>query len=124
MKNQEQLEAAIASGNQKSKYSKPRFKWVGRWSEREKKIRLFRWMWMRGHGPGVAGKGNYSATISVGIEWKLEDLWIGVFWKRPNNSKEVFWLKGNPDELIVWVCLLPCLPIRFHYIRSYGGHRV
>lgn len=69
-------------------------------------------MWMRGHGPGVGAPDNYSAKLSVGIERKIEDLWVGAFWK------------GDRDEREVWVCLVPCLPIRFHYKRSYGGFEV
>lgn len=35
----------------------------------------------------------------IGIEFKLQDLWVGVYWKRVGNSVDA------------WICLLPCLPI-------------
>ena len=37
--------------------------------------------------------------LELGLEFKVEDLWIGIFWKREELN------------LDIWVCLLPMLPI-------------
>lgn len=104
--NNEQIEAkSLAS--MKAKY--PRIKRVLTWSRSEKRLRLFRVLWVRGLGPGYGAPENYSAKLSVAIEWKPVDLWVGAFWK------------GERDERTFWLCLLPCVPIRFHYKRAYGG---
>lgn len=102
----EQNEAASVA---RAQANFPKWKWRGTWSRREKRLRLFIVSWLRGFGPGWGAPDNYNAALSVGIEWKLPDLWLGVFWK------------GDRDERIVWVCLIPCVPIRFHYQRAYGG---
>lgn len=59
---------------------------------------------------------NYSGIcsnkLSVSICWVPRDLWIGAFWK-PGC------VPGYPGTL--WICVLPCLPIRFHWVKSWGG---
>ena len=52
-----------------------------------------RWETSTGIPIGLRG-GGYSQKLSISLQFKIEDFWI---------------------------CLLPCLPIRFHYVRSYGG---
>jgi hypothetical protein len=89
-----------------------RCRWIGRYSKTEKLLRLIRIIWQRGDGPGLGGRGNYSAKLSVAVEFKLADFWIGAFWKTKRDEK---WL---------WVCVIPCVPLRFHYQRSYGGRHV
>ncbi len=103
---QEQREAQAVAQAQEAF---PKYRWIGTLSTKEKRLRLFLFCWLRGFGPGWGAPDHYNAALSIGIEWKLADLWLGVFWK------------GGRDEWWVWVCLLPCLPIRFHYRRSYGG---
>lgn len=102
----EQHEAAMVA---KHRAAFPKWRWIGVWSKREKRLRLLKLSWLGGCGPGWGAPDHYNAALSIGIEWKLADLWIGVSWK------------GNRDERWVWVCLLPCVPIRFHYRRAYGG---
>lgn len=104
--NSEQSEAKGLAA-MKQKY--PRLHWLGTWSRVEKRLRLWKYSFVRGLGPGYGAPENYSGALSVGLEWKLPDLWIGAFWK------------GDRDEWFLWICLLPCLPIRFHYRRAYGG---
>ena len=36
---------------------------------------------------------------NVGVEFKLQDLWVGMYWKRIGNSVDL------------WICFVPCLPI-------------
>lgn len=102
----EQQEAANVASARKNF---PKLKWRGTWSRREKRLRLFIFSWLRGLGPGWGTPNNYNAALSVGVEWKVEDLWLGVFWK------------GTRDERWIWLCVIPCVPIRFHYRRAYGG---
>ncbi len=86
-----------------------RAKSVFRWDAGAKMFRLLRVMWERGeYGPGPKDW-LYSVKLSLAVELKLADFWVGAFWK---------W---DRDERTVWVCFLPCVPIRIHYIRSYGG---
>ena len=47
---------------------------------------------------------------SISIGWKPEDAWVGAFWKT-----ESAW------NFYLWICLLPCLPIRLHRVRTWGG---
>lgn len=103
---QEQNEAASVESARKHF---PKWRWIGTWSRREKRLRLLKFSWLRGLGPGWGAPGHYNAALSIGVEWKLADLWLGIFWK------------GARDDREVWVCLLPCIPIRFHYQRAYGG---
>lgn len=70
-------------------------------------IAAHRFYWNRGN----VGDGNgYSTKVSVKLLWEPRDLWIGAYWTR-NGS----------DHLFVYLCLLPTLPIRFHWARSWGG---
>lgn len=45
--------------------------------------------------------------LNVSIKFEPRDLWIGVFWTR----------QGGPAYYIldIYICLLPMLPIRFHF---------
>jgi|SRR5947209_147364 len=72
----------------------------------ERRLVLTRIYWNRGT-PGD-GKG-YSAKFTVSLCWQWRDLWVGLS------------LKPERAGWIAWLCLLPCLPIRFHLLRSYGG---
>lgn len=105
-------EQAEARSLERKRKEYPRFKRVLTWSREEKRLRLFRVLWMKGLGPGYGAPENYSAMLSVALEWKLEDLWVGAFWN------------GDRDECTLWLCILPCLPIRLHYKRAYGGWQV
>lgn len=72
----------------------------------ERRLVLTRIYWNRGT-PGD-GKG-YSTKFTVSLCFAWYDIWIGLFIKRE------LW------GCIAYLCLLPCLPIRFHWKRSYGG---
>jgi hypothetical protein len=71
----------------------------------EKRLCLTRLRWER----GPVGFGGTSNKVSISIQLKPQDLWVGAFWKRSEGG----WT--------VWICLLPCLPIRIHWVKSYGG---
>ena len=72
----------------------------------QKRLVLLRAFWNRGT-PGD-GEG-YGATLSVSICWAWYDLCVGLF------------VRPELDAWIAYLCVLPCLPIRIHYKRSYGG---
>lgn len=60
---------------------------------------------------GIVGDGNgHSNKLSIKLLWDPRDLWLGVYWTKPSAY-----------ALAVYVCLLPCLPIRIHHLRAYGG---
>jgi hypothetical protein len=63
----------------------------------------------RNHGNVGDGKG-YSTKLSIKLLLEPRDLWIGVYWTR-----------GGNDHLFVYLCILPMLPVRFHWARSWGG---
>lgn len=104
--NEEQQEAARLNV---SKSSYPRFKPIFTWSRQERRLRLFRLLWFKGLGPGFFGDGNYAAKLSVSIDFRLMDMWIGAFWR------------GYVGDHTTWLCVVPCMPLRIHYQRSYGG---
>jgi hypothetical protein len=91
-----------------------RIKKVLTWDGLCKRVRLFRIMWER----NAADIGKpcideaYSAALSFAIDVVPGDLWIGVFWKR------------QMYETFIYVCFVPCLPIRIHFQRSWGGKYV
>ena len=64
---------------------------------------------VKNHGTVGDGKG-FSRRWSLRLLWEPRDAWVGVYWT-----------KGQIHEWFFYVCLLPCLPLRFHYMRSYGG---
>lgn len=65
-----------------------------------------RFYWNR----GVVGDGRGNSNkLSIKLLWEPRDLWLGVYWT------------GTTDDMQVYICLLPCLPIRLHRVRSYGG---
>lgn len=71
-------------------------KWVGRWSPRERMLRLCRLVWRRGE-PGRPG-GGYSAKLSLAVVPSLFRF---------------------TTEFHGWAVTL--LGLRVHYQRSYGG---
>jgi hypothetical protein len=68
--------------------------------------------WDRGavEDDGARRRGEaYSCRLSIRVLFEPRDLWLGAYWKRGYN------------DLQVYLCLLPMLPIRLHFQRSYGG---
>lgn len=64
-----------------------------------------------GWNHGSVGDGlGYSNRISIRLLWEPRDIWIGVYWNT-NGTKELF----------IYICLLPCLPLRIHRQKSFGG---
>lgn len=60
---------------------------------------------------GWVGDGaSYSRKLSVKLLWEPRDIWIGLYWDWQSRS-----------EWTAYLCVVPCLPIRIHLIRSYGG---
>ena len=49
-----------------------------------------------------------SHKLSISVCWKWQDLWVGLF------------IKPELWGFILYLCLIPCLPIRIHFKRSYG----
>jgi len=71
----------------------------------ENRICLTRIRWER----GVVGKGGYTAKLSVSLCFDWRSLWVGLS------------VKQRCHGFYAWLCLLPCLPIRVSFQRSYGG---
>lgn len=71
----------------------------------EHRLCLTRICWNR----GVPGDGGCSYKVSVSICWKWQDLWVGMF------------IRPELWGFIAWICVIPCLPIRIHFKRAYGG---
>jgi hypothetical protein len=72
----------------------------------ERRLVLTRVYWNRGT-PGD-GKG-YSAKVSLSLCWSWRRPYVGLHVQRERYG----W--------IAWLCLLPCVPLRVHLLRSYGG---
>ena len=69
--------------------------------------------WRATWNRGTVGNGHrYGAELSVGLVWEPRNLWVGVHWQKDRT---------NAHGMFVFICLLPCLPIRIHYHRFYGG---
>jgi len=62
-------------------------KWVGTYSKRERKVRLFRVVWSRKGGPGVRSGGEgWSSKLSINLvarpfawKWERFDLYATIF---------------------------------------------
>lgn len=85
-----------------------RIKWKPNFFPSERRIVLTRIRWE--NGPVGVPNGGSSNKLSVSLCFVPQDLWIGAFWKRESDA-----------SCILWICLLPCLPIRIHLVRSWGG---
>ncbi len=62
-----------------------------------------------GWNVGSVGRGGHSRRVSVRLIWEPRDLWVGLYWD------------GAKDDWRVFLCVIPCLPIRIHVQRSFGG---
>lgn len=67
--------------------------------------------------------------MRVSMKWEPQDLWIGAYWGRGTGS-ELFAIMtdGQPymvdaPTLDVWVCIVPMLPIKFHFGPEEGRAR-
>lgn len=85
------------------------FKRVLRWSKSERMLRLFRVLWLVRGAPGA----GYSVKLSAALHIVPGKVCVGVVVTTV-----------EPYERTVWLYLLPCVAIRFHYDRSYGGRFV
>jgi hypothetical protein len=72
-----------------------------------KSIAMRSFGWNRGE-VGM-GTGGYSRRVCLRLIWEPRDLWIGLYWE------------GNRNDWRAYLCLFPCLPIRLHVQRSFGG---
>lgn len=77
---------------------KLRFKAVMRRDPDARLFRVGRTAWTRGEGPGVGGRWNYDASISVAL------------------CRSLFGFRRETDGWIVRLMF-----VRIHYQRSYGG---
>jgi hypothetical protein len=59
----------------------------------------------------VQKKLSSSKEISIKLLWEPRDLWIGLFWAKSDLYHRMW-----------YICFIPCLPIRIHFKRSYGGN--
>ena len=77
------------------------------------------------HGPRVYGnelqlfrlyfeRGKTDNKISAKVLWEPRDLWIGVYWDRSRLGDAL-------QSVKVFICIIPCLPFRLHWKRSWGG---
>jgi len=84
---------------------RPRIQWRPNWMANERRLCLTRIRWEHGE----VGAGGYSAKLSISVQFIPHDVLIGLHWKPK------LW------GFLVWICIIPCLPIRLHFKRSYGG---
>lgn len=85
-----------------------RSKIINTWSRAEKRWRLFSIQWESIDANNL----TVSNELSFGIEIKIPDLWVGVFWRKEGQGR------------LFWLCLIPCVPLRIHLKRSWGGRFV
>lgn len=52
---------------------------------------------------------HFGFKISTSIVFEPRDLWVGAYWRRESG------------EFFLYLCVIPMMPIRFHFKRSYGG---
>ena len=88
-------------------YAKTRLRWIGTWSPREQKVRLFRLIWCKGK-PGTTGSG-YSASLTLGLQNPLKAGWLRLC----GEDKH---LKARRNRWRLSVC-----GIVLHHQKSYGG---
>jgi hypothetical protein len=86
-----------------------RIQWKPNVIRKQKRICLTRLRWETGK-PGD-GKG-YSNKLSISLCWVPGDIWVGVY-IRPKRSLCY--------ERFIYICVIPCLPIRIHKMKAYGG---
>ena len=53
---------------------------------------------------------GYSSRLSFRLLFEPRDIWVGVYWTH-----------GQMGEWFAYICALPCLPLRVHYQKSFGG---
>ena len=84
--------------------------WGGplRWKNR---LVLTRFAWQKRAGSLDGGSPLYE--VSVSIVFEPRDLWVGIYWTPSGYGK-----------LLIYLCLIPCLPLRFHLKRIYGARGV
>lgn len=90
-----------------SPWYRPRVQWRPNWMGQERRLCLTRIRWERGT-PGIPG-GGYSAKLSLSLQFMPRDWVLGIKWKPE------LW------GFIASLFLLPCLSLRVHLKRSYGG---
>lgn len=70
--------------------------------------------------------------VRISLEFKLQDMWVGGYWHsewslshgddKKMKVKNLPHLGGKVNVqrvvLDVWICLLPTLPIHFHWVRE------
>jgi hypothetical protein len=80
--------------------------WRPNWIRPERRLVLFRLYWER----GTCGDGKgYSAKLSLSLCLSWRSLFVGLS------------LRPEWRGFLAWLCVVPCLPLRLHLVRSYGG---
>lgn len=75
-----------------------------------RQIAVHRFYW----NVGKVGDGKgHSNKLSVKLLWEPRDLWIGAYWTA-----------DGPNHWLLYICILPMLPIRLHWARSWGGRYI
>lgn len=59
---------------------------------------------------GKVVAGGCDNGISLKVIWEPRDLWVGLYWDVTSDSLKFF------------LCIIPCLPIRIHFKRTWGGY--
>lgn len=58
------------------------------------------------------GRRRFFGRWSVGLEFKLQDLWVGGYWDRTRDTVA-------DDRTEVWLTIVPMFPL--HIIHEEGG---
>jgi hypothetical protein len=83
-----------------------RIQWLPNVVRGERRICLTRIRWER----GIVGDGQgYSCKLSLGVKFEPRDTYVGLAWF------------GGSSGWLAHVCVLPCLPLRVNFVKSYGG---
>lgn len=52
---------------------------------------------------------QYLFSLSACTIWEPRDLWVGAYWDASEYA-----------SLFLYICIIPCLPLRLHFKKSYG----
>lgn len=61
--------------------------------------------------------------MKISAKFNPQDLWVGAYWERRHAAACDYHDVPGINTLDVWVCLVPMLPIKFHFGAGSGRSR-